>query len=340
MSGFDRSQLRKGTLEGCILQIIARAPNYGYAIADALRASGFQDVNEGTLYPLLLRLERKNLIRAFYRASPSGPSRKYYDLTEAGRQYLQEFLIAGGRPPPVWEMFWRGRPRPGKERCRMWANEYGALKKQNRKRFDALCLADRNTITVAMESIQNASWNLYEVERVRKDLIDMAEKAKEEGKTLAEALGPDRRRVFDEMAREIESGDFVDWLCQYGSWYYLPFHAGVVLFQALLGQTEHLMLLVLLTPMFLLTAFGVACLRRKIWVSASSREKREMLMRLVSVVVILLVFGLAFLAMGTVEDLGTVSAVLYAGLDLLIFFGSRLLSRFRYNQTARRHPWR
>lgn len=43
MSGFDRSQLRKGTLEGCILQIIARAPNYGYAIADALRASGFQD---------------------------------------------------------------------------------------------------------------------------------------------------------------------------------------------------------------------------------------------------------------------------------------------------------
>ena len=42
----------------------------------------------------------------------------------------------------------------------MWANEYGALKKQNRKRLDALCLADRNTITVAMESIQNASWNL------------------------------------------------------------------------------------------------------------------------------------------------------------------------------------
>ena len=55
----------------------------------------------------------------------------------------------------------------------MWANEYGALKKQNRKRFDALCLADRNTITVAMESIQNASWNLYEVERVRKDLIEI-----------------------------------------------------------------------------------------------------------------------------------------------------------------------
>ena len=91
---FDRAQLRKGTLEGCILQIIARAPSYGYAIAATLRESGFAGITEGTLYPLLLRLERKNLIRAFYRASPSGPSRKYYDLTEAGRQYLQEFLIA------------------------------------------------------------------------------------------------------------------------------------------------------------------------------------------------------------------------------------------------------
>lgn len=110
MSGFDRSQLRKGTLEGCILQIIARAPNYGYAIADALRASGFQDVNEGTLYPLLLRLERKNLIRAFYRASPSGPSRKYYDLTEAGRQYLQEFLIAWRQTAAGVENVLAGQP--------------------------------------------------------------------------------------------------------------------------------------------------------------------------------------------------------------------------------------
>ena len=94
MPGFDRSQLRKGTLEGCILQIIARAPNYGYAIAAALRESGFSDVNEGTLYPLLLRLERKGLIRAFYRASPSGPSRKYYDLTGEGQRYLEEFRAA------------------------------------------------------------------------------------------------------------------------------------------------------------------------------------------------------------------------------------------------------
>lgn len=53
---FDQAQLRKGVLEGCILKIIAAEPTYGYAIAATLRESGFADLTEGTLYPLLLRL--------------------------------------------------------------------------------------------------------------------------------------------------------------------------------------------------------------------------------------------------------------------------------------------
>lgn len=91
---FDQSQLRKGTLEGCILQIISRKPTYGYAIAAALRESGFDNLTEGTLYPLLLRLERRGLISAEYRAGSGGPSRKYYHLTADGQQYLQEFITA------------------------------------------------------------------------------------------------------------------------------------------------------------------------------------------------------------------------------------------------------
>ena len=87
---FDQAQLRKGTLEGCILQIIFREPTYGYAIAATLRDS----VTEGTLYPLLLRLERKGLIAAEYRAGSGGPSRKYYRLTPDGEQYLAEFTAA------------------------------------------------------------------------------------------------------------------------------------------------------------------------------------------------------------------------------------------------------
>ena len=91
---FDQAQLRKGTLEGCILKIIANEPTYGYAIAATLRDSGFADLTEGTLYPLLLRLERKGLIRAEYRAGSGGPSRKYYALTPDGTVYLQEFAAA------------------------------------------------------------------------------------------------------------------------------------------------------------------------------------------------------------------------------------------------------
>lgn len=91
---FDQAQLRKGTLEGCILKIIDRDPTYGYAIATTLRDSGFADLTEGTLYPLLLRLERKGLIAAEYRAGSGGPSRKYYQLTPDGAQCLAEFVAA------------------------------------------------------------------------------------------------------------------------------------------------------------------------------------------------------------------------------------------------------
>lgn len=91
---FDQSQLRKGTLEGCILKIISREATYVYAIATTLRESGFTDLTEGTLYPLLLRLDRKGLIQAEYRAGHGGPSRKYYTLTDDGRQYLAEFMAA------------------------------------------------------------------------------------------------------------------------------------------------------------------------------------------------------------------------------------------------------
>ena len=86
---FDQAQLRKGTLEGCILKIIDREPTYGYAIATTLRDSGFADLTEGTLYPLLLRLERKGLIAAEYRAGSGGPSRKYYRLTPRGHEALK-----------------------------------------------------------------------------------------------------------------------------------------------------------------------------------------------------------------------------------------------------------
>ncbi|MEA4992876.1 MAG: PadR family transcriptional regulator [Oscillibacter sp.] len=85
------SQMLKGTLEGCILKVIRQKETYGYEISESLRAYGFADISEGTIYPLLLRLEKNELITAQYRESPVGPKRKYFSLTPAGEEELDRF---------------------------------------------------------------------------------------------------------------------------------------------------------------------------------------------------------------------------------------------------------
>ena len=52
---YDKSQLMKGTLEGCILQILSETVTYGYEIVTTLEEFGFEDVKEGSIYPLLVR---------------------------------------------------------------------------------------------------------------------------------------------------------------------------------------------------------------------------------------------------------------------------------------------
>lgn len=82
----------KGTLEGCILGIISRKETYGYEISEQLSRYGFGTITVGTIYPLLLRLEKNGLVTAVYRESEMGPKRKYYSLTEKGRREFSEFV--------------------------------------------------------------------------------------------------------------------------------------------------------------------------------------------------------------------------------------------------------
>jgi len=82
----------KGTLEGCVLAIISKKETYGYEISEQLKEYGFGKITEGTIYPLLLRLEKNDLIRATYRASEVGPKRKYYELTPKGSEALEDFF--------------------------------------------------------------------------------------------------------------------------------------------------------------------------------------------------------------------------------------------------------
>ena len=63
---YDKSQLMKGTLEGCILQILSETVTYGYEIVTTLTEFGFEDVKEGSIYPLLVRLEKKGMISQNY----------------------------------------------------------------------------------------------------------------------------------------------------------------------------------------------------------------------------------------------------------------------------------
>lgn len=86
------SQMLKGILEGCILKIISFKETYGYEISQELKTFGFDKISEGTIYPLLLRLERNNLIVATYKASTGGPKRKYFTLTAEGHKELDSFF--------------------------------------------------------------------------------------------------------------------------------------------------------------------------------------------------------------------------------------------------------
>lgn len=87
----DESQLLKGILEGCILSIIAEGETYGYEILSRLEAEGFEDLGEGTLYPVLTRLDKKGYILCRKAKSPMGPIRKYYSISDEGRMNLEKF---------------------------------------------------------------------------------------------------------------------------------------------------------------------------------------------------------------------------------------------------------
>ncbi|MCW0482022.1 PadR family transcriptional regulator [Gaoshiqia sediminis] len=84
-----KAQMRKGVLEYCILLVLEGKPLYASDIIDELKNSKMIVV-EGTLYPLLTRLKNDGLLGYKWEESTQGPPRKYYELTDEGRQFLAE----------------------------------------------------------------------------------------------------------------------------------------------------------------------------------------------------------------------------------------------------------
>lgn len=81
-------QFKKGVLELCVLSLLRQGDKYGYELAEAI---GKQiDISEGTVYPLMRRLNQEGYFEVYLKESPNGPARKYYRLTPKGRDAQQE----------------------------------------------------------------------------------------------------------------------------------------------------------------------------------------------------------------------------------------------------------
>jgi PadR family transcriptional regulator PadR len=86
------TQMRRGTLQYCVLALLRDEERYGFDIVRSLGAVDGMVTGEGTIYPLLSRLRRDKLVETEWRESTSGPPRRYYRLTERGRVALDEFI--------------------------------------------------------------------------------------------------------------------------------------------------------------------------------------------------------------------------------------------------------
>ena len=95
------SQLLKGVLDMLLLALIAEQPRYGYEMVQELGRRGLELVSEGSIYPVLGRLEKAGLVEGSFEPSPQGPPRKYYHLRPEGWQVLQHWV-------DEWRRFARG----------------------------------------------------------------------------------------------------------------------------------------------------------------------------------------------------------------------------------------
>src|SRR5436305_9079100 len=85
-----RSQLLRGLLDLCLLSVMKDGPTYGYEMTKRLRERGLMAVSEGSIYPLLGRLERDGLVEVERASGDGGPPRKYYRPSTAGARALAE----------------------------------------------------------------------------------------------------------------------------------------------------------------------------------------------------------------------------------------------------------
>ncbi len=100
------AELKKGSIQLCLLALLAKDEKYGFQILHELRerSNGFFDLKEGTLYPALRRLEERGFVQSHWTEREGGVPRKYYRLTSRGRTALGEALA-------IWDAMTSGAER-------------------------------------------------------------------------------------------------------------------------------------------------------------------------------------------------------------------------------------
>src|SRR6476620_1190486 len=86
------TQMRRGTLEYCVLALLRERARYGFDLVKSLGERDGMVTSGGTIYPLLGRLRREGLVSTTWEEPPAGPPRRYYRLTAKGRRALEEFV--------------------------------------------------------------------------------------------------------------------------------------------------------------------------------------------------------------------------------------------------------
>lgn len=92
-------QFKKGVLTLCVLVLSVNKDRYGYELANSI--SEKFAISEGTVYPLLRRLTKEEYFTTYLKESQEGPPRKYYQITDKGRAYMEELITE-------WQSFSKG----------------------------------------------------------------------------------------------------------------------------------------------------------------------------------------------------------------------------------------
>lgn len=117
------TQLRKGILELAVMGVLYHERHYGYSLIRVLSESSSLSLKEGTIYPILARLDRDGLVRSEWVESDQGPPRKYYALTSAGRQLFDELSQEFSLLVSLVHRKWKGPEQPEQARKKLFVQK-------------------------------------------------------------------------------------------------------------------------------------------------------------------------------------------------------------------------